>query len=360
MAAESSPLASLTDRMAREGALSVEEWMGACLAAYYGKGSAIGAKGDFITAPECTQMFGELLGLWSAVVWQSMGSPSRVLLVELGPGRGTLMADALRALAPVPAFVAALEVHLVETSPGLRVRQKEALRDSPVAVAWHDRVEDLPDGPMILLANEFLDALPIRQYLRAGTGWRERLVMPREGRPPFAFTMGPLLVDRPRLLQPAHDSASEGQIVEVCPAAHEIVTWGSTRIAQQGGAALFLDYGAARSAPGDSLQALRRHTFVPILDTPGEADLTAHVDFEALARTAVDAGASVDGLLQQGPFLQALGLEQRAQILTDSATAKQREDIASAVRRLIDPAEMGTLFKVLGLRHPAMALLPGF
>jgi NADH dehydrogenase [ubiquinone] 1 alpha subcomplex assembly factor 7 len=346
--------------MAREGAVSVEDWMGACLAAYYGKGSAIGAKGDFITAPERTQMFGELLGLWSAVVWQSMGSPSRVLLVELGPGRGTLMADALRALAPVPSFIAALEVHLVETSPGLRVRQKEALRGSGVAVTWHDRVEELPDGPMILLANEFLDALHIRQYLRAGTGWRERLVMPREGNPPFGFTPGPLLVDRPALLQSAHDSATEGQIVEVCPAAHETVRWGSTRIVQQGGAALFLDYGAAHSAPGDSLQALRRHAFVPVLDTPGEADLTAHVDFEALARTAGDAGASVDGVLQQGPFLQALGLEQRAQILTASATANQREDITSAVRRLIDPAEMGTLFKVFGLRHPALALLPGF
>ncbi|MCF8482845.1 MAG: SAM-dependent methyltransferase [Rhodospirillum sp.] len=346
--------------MAREGAVSVEDWMGACLAAYYGKGSAIGAKGDFVTAPECTQMVGELLGLWSAVVWRSMGCPARVLLVELGPGRGTLMTDALRALAPVPPFKAALEVHLVETSPGLRVRQKEALRESGVAVTWHDRVEDLPDGPMILLANEFLDALPIRQFQRAGQGWRERLVAPREGDPPFAFVAGSPLTDRPALLRPAHDAAKDGQVVEVCPAAHETVRWVSTRIVEQGGAALFLDYGTARSAPGDSLQALRRHAFAPVLADPGEADLTAHVDFEALAGTAVDAGARVDGVMRQGPFLQALGLEQRAQTLLASAAARQREDITSAVRRLIDPAEMGTLFKVFGLRHPALALLPGF
>jgi SAM-dependent MidA family methyltransferase len=358
------PIVALKDRLRAEGSVSLEDWMGACLSAYYGQGTAIGARGDFITAPECTQMFGELLGLWSAVVWQGMGCPARILLVEVGPGRGTLMADAVRALAPIPPFKAALSVHLVETSPGLRARQKQALRGVGVPVSWHDRVEDLPDdAPLILLANEFLDALPIRQYLRDAAGWRERRV---EANPdatddtPFAFAPGPVLDTAPALLQPAHEDAPVGALVEVCPAAHDHLSWVSTRITRTGGAALYLDYGTARSAPGDSLQALRAHAPAPVLAAPGRVDLTAHVDFEALARTARKAGAAVDGVMQQGPFLQALGLEQRAQILVASAGPNQRVDITSAVRRLIDPAEMGTLFKVLGLRHPAQPPLPGF
>ncbi len=355
---------ALRARLGPDGALSVHDYMGLCLAHYYARGTAFGRDGDFITAPEITQMFGELLGLWSAVVWQMMGSPASLRLVEMGPGRGTLMADALRALAPVPPYRAALSVHLVETSPSLRNRQKAALADSGVPIHWHDSISDVPDGPMILLANELLDALPIRQWVRGkdGTVWHERLVVPAPddaGRP-FAFALGAPQQDLPPHVQPAHAAAGPGDIVETCPAAHAIIASVAGRLKTQGGAALFIDYGPARSAPGDSLQAVRGHAFADPLEAPGLADLTAHVDFEALARTAAANGAAVDGVIQQGPFLQGLGLEARAAQLIAGQDSSGRRKITSAVRRLIDPEEMGTLFKGMALRSVGLPSLPGF
>ncbi|MBK1666269.1 methyltransferase [Rhodospirillum rubrum] len=344
----------------RNGPLPVEDWMAACLGEYYARGDVLGAGGDFITAPECTQIFGELLGLWSAVVWRSMGSPERINLVELGPGRGTLMADALRALAPVPEFRRALSVHLVETSPGLRARQKQKLRAGGVTVFWHERLDTVPPGPMIVLANEFLDALPIRQYLCHAEGWRERLVALAGEGTALTFTQGPLLGGPPPLAQPAHLRARVGEEIEVCPQAQAVVAQVAARLAAEGGAGLFLDYGPAHSAPGDSLQALRRHRFAAVLENPGAVDLTAHVDFQAMAQVAAAAGAAVDGIVQQGPFLQSLGLEARAGVLLANAAVDQKREIRFAVRRLIDSSEMGTLFKVLGLRSPSMARLPGF
>lgn len=376
--------AQLLARIASDGPISIERWMGACLDAYYARGSGLGAEGDFVTAPECSQMFGELLGLWAAVVWQSMGAPVPVRLVEVGPGRGTLMADALRALAPVPAFREALSVHLVERSPAFRARQREALKDCGLSASWHDRIEDVPSGPMLLIANEFLDALPIRQYVRdapapgqdpARAPWRERLVAAAPGRmpglegeqpadggqgAPFVFVLGPPLDTPPALLAPAHLQTPAGEVVEVCPAAHAVVSRVAARLVRHGGAALFIDYGPAESAAGDSLQAVRHHAAAPVLADPGGADLTAHVDFQALAATAAQAGARVEGLVQQGPFLLSLGLQARAQVLMDRATASQKREVAEAVRRLIDSAEMGTLFKVMGLCHPGMPRLPGF
>ncbi|GEO81464.1 class I SAM-dependent methyltransferase [Pararhodospirillum oryzae] len=355
---------ALRARLQVEGTLDVETWMGLCLEAYYGQGTAIGAQGDFITAPEVSQMVGELLGLWAAVTWMGMGQPPCVHLVEAGPGRGTLMADALRALAPVPAFRAALRVHLIETSPGLRALQQTALASCGVPVSWHDRLDDVPAGPLIVLANEFLDALPVRQYRRAadGTGWHERRVAPGPaGSPtPLVFVDGPVLAEAPPLLQPAHRAARPGAVVEVCPQAHAFVDQVARRLAADTGAALFLDYGPAASGPGDTVQAMAGHAFVPVLDQPGRVDLTAHVDFQALATTARAAGARVDGVVAQGVFLCQLGLRERASALMAGATARQARDLATAVQRLVDPAAMGTHFKVMGLAALSLPRLAGF
>ncbi|CCG07034.1 class I SAM-dependent methyltransferase [Pararhodospirillum photometricum] len=339
--------------------LPLETWMGQALAAYYARGTALGARGDFITAPEVSQMVGELLGLWAAVVWQGLGQPSALSLVELGPGRGTLMADAWRALAVVPACRAALSIHLVETSPGLRALQARALADAPVT--WHDSLDSVPQGqPQIFLANEFLDALPIRSLARDEAGaWHERWVV-RDGQGALAFAWGPALDAPPAEVQPAHRAARPGEICEICPAAHRLVAALAQRLCAAGGAALFLDYGPAASAPGDSLQALRAHRFVPVLETPGEADLTAHVDFAALAATAAAHGAQVAGVVGQGEFLCALGLRERAGVLMSAADPAQQRDIAAAVRRLVDPTAMGTHFKVMGLASPTLGGLPGF
>ena len=298
---------------------------------------------DFTTAPEISQVFGEILGLWAAVVWHSMGSPDPVILAEAGPGRGTLMADALRAAARVPGFAAALRLHLVETSPRLRAIQAEKL---PGAV-WHDRIEDIPAGPMILLANEFLDAMPIRQFVRTGDGWAERFVV--EG----AFTEFPAV-------PPALPDAEEGEICEWNEAGEQIAATLAARIASQGGIALFLDYGPSESASGESLQALRDGKPADPLDAPGSADLTAHVDFAGIARAARAAGAETHGPKRQGSFLTALGLFQRSFALARSQEPRRAAAIVDAAQRLAQPERMGRLFKVLALCQPGLPMPPGF
>jgi NADH dehydrogenase [ubiquinone] 1 alpha subcomplex assembly factor 7 len=315
----------------------LDAFMARANAAYYASRDPFA---DFTTSPEISQVFGELLGLWAAVVWQSMGSPPRVILAEAGPGRGTLMADALRAITRmVPEFHAALALHLVETSPRLRAIQAERLPDA----VWHDRLEDLPPGKLILLANEFLDALPIRQFVRRGDGWTERHV--RDGS----------FVELPAEAPPA--TAEDGQVVEICEPARAIAAALGMRLAQQGGAALLLDYGPERSAPGDSLQALRAGAAADPLQDPGAADLTAHVDFQALADAA--GPASVHGPLPQGIFLARLGLFQRTGILARSQPLRAAALMESA-RRLAEPDRMGRLFKALALCHPELPTPPGF
>lgn len=336
----------------RAGAERLDRFMARAVAAYYARRDPFGAAGDFTTAPEISQAFGECLGLWAAVLWQRMGRPDPVLLVELGPGRGTLMADALRAIAQVmPGFRAALRLHLVEQSPVLRAAQAARLADA--APTWHDAAEGLPPGPALILGNEFLDALPIRQFVRRGGAWRERFV---EG---GAFVEGPA-EDAP----PLPDAAPEGAVREVGEAALALAAGLGARLAAQGGAALFLDYGPAESGFGDSLQALARHAAADPLAAPGEADLTAHVDFAAIAAAARAGGAVTAGPLPQGIFLQSLGLVTRAAML-----ARARPESAgmqlSAAQRLIAPEGMGRLFKALalchpGLRHPGLPPLPGF
>ncbi|MCQ8241725.1 class I SAM-dependent methyltransferase [Rhizosaccharibacter radicis] len=308
---------------------------------------------DFITAPEISQVFGELLGAWAAVAWNAMGSPARVLLAEAGPGRGTLMSDALRLARRVsPSFAAAARVHLVETS--LRLRQAQAaalaglLADPP---CWHDRIDALPDGPLLLFGNEFLDALPVRQLLRRPGGWDERFVL--NGR--FVLRDGP--VPPAPLLGRA---VAPGEVLEWNPDAMDAVRHLAGRIVRDGGAALLLDYGPDRPGHGDTLQALRDGKPCDPLDGPGTADLTAHVDFPALAGVAAEAGARVQGPVGQGAFLSSLGLWPRTEQLARQQPPEQARALVDAAHRLSAPDRMGRLFKVMAVRDPRLPPLPGF
>jgi NADH dehydrogenase [ubiquinone] 1 alpha subcomplex assembly factor 7 len=299
---------------------------------------------DFTTAPEISQIFGELLGAWAATVWQQIGSPTKFVFAEAGPGRGTLMRDACRATSRVaPEFYAAACINFIETSPRLRAIQREAVPN----VVWHNDLSDLPHGKLILLANEFLDALPIRQFVRVGGTWQERHV--HEG----VFVLRPADAPLPATAAP------EGVVQEQGDAA---CTWTKTlaaRLTAQGGAALILDYGPARSGPGDSLQALRDGRPTDPLIDPGKADLTAHVDFQALGDVACAAGAAVWGPLPQGDFLARLGLFQRAASLASSNPARAAAT-HDAADRLAAPSRMGQLFKALAITHPAAPPPPGF
>ncbi|MGH7122380.1 MAG: class I SAM-dependent methyltransferase [Acetobacteraceae bacterium] len=303
---------------------------------------------EFTTGPEVSQAFGEILGLWAATVWDSIGSPDPILLVELGPGRGTLMQDALRAAAEVaPAFRAALRLHLVETSPRLRATQASLLPGAE----WHPDWADLPDGPMLLIANEFLDALPIRQFVHRETGWTERFVQSNR------------FVERAAAAPPRE--APVDAIAEVCELALALAADLGTRFALSRrrlspGAALFLDYGPATSAPGDSLQALSNGRPADPLADPGTADLSAHVDFQAFAAAARARGASIFGPVPQGLFLTRLGLFQRLDRLSRGRSPAQAALLLAGGRRLVEPDGMGQLFKVLALASPLTTQLPGF
>jgi SAM-dependent MidA family methyltransferase len=325
----------------------LDHFMARAVAAYYAARDPFGASGDFTTAPEITQAFGECLGLWAAVAWEMMGRPDPVLLVELGPGRGTLMADALRATAEMtPPFRAALRVHLVEASPRLRAAQADRL--GAAVTAWHDDLAALPSGPAIVIGNEFLDALPIRQFIRRDGAWLERFV---EG----GGFIEAAAIDAPAL----PDRAPDGAIQEVNEAARDIAAALAERLAAQGGVALFLDYGPAEGGFGDSLQAISAHGVADPLGPPGAADLTAHVDFAAIAAAARAAGAAVQGPLPQGVFLGRIGLFARSAMLARMDPAGARHHL-SAAQRLAAPEHMGRLFKALCLCHPGLPTLPGF
>ena len=317
----------------------LDAFMARANAAYYATHDPFA---DFTTAPEISQMFGELLGAWVAVAWQMLGSPAKLLLVEAGPGRGTLMADALRVISRAsPGLAAAVRVHFVETSPRLRAEQARLV---PGAV-WHDRVEDVPDGVAIVLANEFLDALPIRQFVRRADGWAERYVA--GGAFAEVAVAGP---DR---------RAAPGEVVEVGEAGLVWAAQLAARLAAQGGVALLLDYGSAESLPGDSLQALRGGRPSDPLGCAGEADLTAHVDFAAVAGAARGAGAAVWGPVPQGVFLERIGLSARAARLA-AARPERAAEVENAASRLASPGRMGALFKVLCLGKLGEATPAGF
>ncbi|MEX1236409.1 MAG: SAM-dependent methyltransferase [Roseovarius sp.] len=337
-----------------DGPMTLADYMSACLMhpthGYYATRDPLGAAGDFTTAPEISQMFGELIGLCLAQTWLDQGAPAPFALAELGPGRGTLMADILRATRAVPGFHAAAEVHLVETSAALRAVQAKTLDGH--APRWHAGVETLPDLPLFAVANEFFDALPIRQAQRSGDSWRERMVT-RDGERLTLALSAPTLL--PMLAHRLEDTG-EGDIVEFSPAATRITTDLSAHIAARGGATLIVDYGDWRSL-GDTFQALRAHAQADPFGAPGKADLTAHVDFEALAMAA--APARYSRLTAQGVFLERLGIAQRAQKLAEALSGEARVAHVAAHRRLTHPSEMGTLFKVMALYPEAAAPPPG-
>lgn len=345
----------LKRRIALDGPITIADFMNEALAhpehGYYRKQDPFGRKGDFITAPEISQMFGELIGLWAAVTWQQMGSPRKVNLVELGPGRGTLMADALRAVRNVPGLSDALTVRFVETSPVLRTHQQTAIMPYGIPATWHEAFDDIPvsgNAPMIVIGNEFFDALPIRQFERASHGWSERLVGVDANTGELGFVRG---AETPvtDALVPAilRGTAKPGDIFESCPAAIAIADQVARRLNEVGGASLFIDYGHPHSAFGDTLQALKDHKYHPVLQQPGDADLTAHVDFAAIGRAMLEADARIGAVLTQGTFLRMLGIEQRAELLKENADDVQARSIDAALARLIDADQMGTLFKVL-------------
>jgi NADH dehydrogenase [ubiquinone] 1 alpha subcomplex assembly factor 7 len=306
-----------------------------------------GAKGDFITAPEISQMFGELVGLWCVDAWtRLMNGPAPVNLVELGPGRGTLMADALRAARAAPGFLDAARLHLVEISPSLKRKQRMAL--AGLDVQWHAGLDTVPDGPLIVVANEFFDALPIRQFVATPKGIAERCIgLDASGGLRFALTPGPS--PWASLLPDSLKAAPEGSVLEMSMAALSLSKSIAGRIARRGGAALIVDYGPAASESGDSLQALRRHAKLGPLEDPGGGDLTAHVDFQSLAKTAEAEGIRAFGPVAQGAWLRSLGIAERAERLKRGADSRQSGDIDRALERLIGPKEMGTLFKALAL-----------
>lgn len=361
------PLFELIARRIRSsGPISLAEYMRLALAhpehGYYTSGDPLGAPsesgGDFVTAPEVSQMFGELLGLWCADTWRFLGQPKPVKLIELGPGNGTLMADALRALRIVPDFAANLEVHLVEISPSLRRRQETAL--SGRAVAWHESLAEVPEGPFLLLANELFDALPIRQFERGAAGWRERLVGLAGSGEELVFVAGPEDEAAALLIPEAAGELPPGAVVEICPEAEALAREIGRRVTEGPGAALLVDYGYLRPSGNSSFQALRRHRRHDPLRDPGSADLTAHVDFAAVKRALAAGGATAFGPVDQGPFLTALGLDQRAAALARKATDSQRRDIEAAARRLTDPEQMGTLFKAIAAMPPKSLPPAGF
>ena len=323
---------------------------------YYMNRDPFGAQGDFTTAPEISQMFGELLGLWAAEVWASMGRPNPVRLIELGPGRGTLMSDALRAARIVPEFRAAIDVTLVETSPTLANIQYEALLTSGAPIAWCASLGEAPEGPAIVLANEFLDALPVRQFVRSGGRWRERTVRLDEA--------GRLGVRPRRRAGALHQGRGRGgrdaRSQRRRPSA--ACSSSAARLVKQGGAALFVDYGHAATGFGDTLQAVRAHRMVDPLVEPGEADITAHVDFAAMARSARAAGAAVYGPIDQGDFLRALGIDLRTRALAERAPPERADEFEPARRRLVGKGEgeMGALFKAMVVANRSVPPPPGF
>jgi SAM-dependent MidA family methyltransferase len=337
----------LRTRIAAEGPIPVADYMGAANAHYYATRDPLGAQGDFTTAPEISQMFGELAGLWLADLWARAGKPSGVRYVELGPGRGTLADDALRAMR---AAGLAPPVELVETSPVLRAAQRGLLP----AARWHDAVETLPEGaPLLVVANEFFDALPVRQWVKAHDGWRE-LVVAAQGEG-FRRQAGPLA--QPPAFAPVE--AQDGTIVEARPAADTAVRALARRLRAGGGAALIFDYGHHRHGAADTLQAVSRHDRADPWREPGARDLTAHVDFQSLCEAARAEGVRLFGPVGQGAWLRAMGIDLRAASLAKAAP-ERTEEIVLARERLTAPEQMGTLFKVLALVAPSWPVPEGF
>jgi NADH dehydrogenase [ubiquinone] 1 alpha subcomplex assembly factor 7 len=336
----------LKAEIAVQGPLTIAQYMARCLHdpqdGYYATRPALGEGGDFLTAPLVSQMFGELLGLWAVETWRRLGAPPRIIFVEAGPGDGTLMSDALRAARLDPAFIAAAELWLVETSGPLRDLQAARLGDAALRPSWTGALDGLPgDAPLILIANELLDCLPARQFVRTARGWAERVVGLDAGGA-LAFGLSRTPVD---LVMPP---AAEGEVVEISPAQAAFGESLARLVTAYGGAALLIDYGRDVPGPGDTLQALRSHSKISPLDAPGSADLTVHADFPAVAAAAKSAGAEVSPILSQAEFLGRLGIEARARALA-AARPERADVIARQLARLTRADQMGSLFKALAV-----------
>lgn len=349
----------IRDKIESEGPISVADYMALALAhpehGYYRKHNPLGARGDFITSPEISQIFGEMVGVWVGEVWRQLGK-GPVSLVELGPGRGTLMADLLRATKKIPDFHDSITIHMIETSPVLAHEQYLTLRHEHPRIEWLDSVDALPETRTFFVANEFFDALPIRQYVITSEGMCERRIYWDHKSESLQFVLAP-----PGLqLAKSGKVIAEGTVMEQCPAARSIMRAIATRIKAHQGAALFIDYGYLGDAHRDTLQAVKSHQFHPVLKDPGDADLTAHVDFTALMDMSRELGVTTHGLENQGTFLMRMGAEIRAEMLMRNAAATQREQIMSALQRLISPQAMGDLFKVMAICSDAKIDVPGF
>jgi len=389
---EMTPLAKkLAARIAAEGPVTLYDYMEASLYdpehGYYKKRDPLGRSGDFITAPEISQVFGELIGLWAGETWRIMGQPAKLRLIELGPGRGTLMADALRALRVLPGFLESATVHLIEASEPLRAAQERALLGVRCPVSWHERIEEVPAGAAIVIANEFFDCLPVRQFVfdEAAQLWRERMVGLEDGS--FSLELNPAGVEVPphsvslpkgredvyyrpqQTPSPLGERAGvrgdscpteDGTIVEVRPGTAEILRAFAARAADAPLAALIFDYGYSQPSSGDTVQAVRQHRFASLFEAPGEADLTAHVDFSDLVQSAKALNLTALGPMPMGEWLLRLGLEARVRQLLSRATAGDALEIRSRVSRLVDPAQMGVLFKAMILTGGGLGPLPPF
>jgi SAM-dependent MidA family methyltransferase len=342
------------------GPLSVADYMALCLydpdSGYYMTREPFGVSGDFTTAPEISQMFGELVAIWLFSTWHTLGAPSPVTLAEIGPGRGTMMKDMLRTLGRIdPGFPGKARIAMVETSPRLAAMQRATLGESASAIEWHGSIATLPPGPLLVVGNELFDAIPIRQYVKSGGRWCERAVgLDRTGKLGFVAAAGSL---DPALLPPDAASAGEGAIAETAPARTALMDAIAERLTADGGVGLFIDYGYLQPALGDTLQALKAHAYVDPLAEPGRADLTAHVDFFSLAQTAKTHGLDAH-LATQGDFLLGTGLIERAGKLGAKADAATRRRLQDEAERLAGPDGMGMLFKVLAIASRGVPLPP--
>lgn len=352
-------------RIASEGAMPVSTFMAEALfdpmAGYYATKDPLGADKDFITSPEISQMFGEFIGLWAAECWGQLGAPLPVQLAELGPGTGRMMSDALRAGAAAPGFLEAVELSLVEASPALKMVQGRTLAQAPVQPRWLRLIDDIAEGPSLIVSNEFLDCLPIRQAIKVEGVWRERLVgLSPEDKDQFAFVLGgPLSEADLDMIAPELRDESEGALVELRPADSPVVEAIAERFSIAPGYALFIDYGSSRPEVGDTLQAIASHEKVDPLAEPGGADLTAWVDFKRIADLGIAAGLDVYGPVEQGAFLKGLGIETRAAALARGRGPDVEARLKRQLERLVGEEEMGALFKVVAFASKGLPPPPG-
>lgn len=368
-------LKKIIKRIKRHGPITVADYMAQCLMdlehGYYQQRPVFGTKGDFITAPEVSQIFGEMVGLWVADRWQALGCPKQVNLIELGPGRGTLMADILRITQKIPGFHQALSLHMVELSDQLRRQQQDIVTPYHIPLTHHQDFKDIQsDQPSIILGNEFFDALPIQQFQKKQGVWYERMVTvtdtPEQQKtgdkkaPTLSYALSPASAQLTLAHEYLRRAAKDGDVIEVCPAALSITADIAALLHQNTGAALFFDYGYSNHLCGDSFQALKNHAYVDPLAEPGFADLTAHVNFRALADAATEKGLHVTGPVEQGHFLMTLGAGHRAQQLASGKSAETQQEILEALKRLTAPDQMGQLFKVIAFEQGTQSPAPGF